>query len=103
MPTQDVLVKLISDLGSLGFIFWLVHRTTTQTIPRLAKNFEDAVERQRIDFKEQAEKYRESFMELIREQRAQFFEELQREREFNEQHLRNILGTVQEQPHGRPR
>ncbi len=48
--TPAVLLELVSALGPMGFVFWIFHRTTTVTIPRLAKQFEDAVEQSRKDY-----------------------------------------------------
>jgi hypothetical protein len=65
-----MVIQLIGDLGSLGFILYLVHRTTTHTIPRLADAYIAAEDRLRQDFKE-----------MLRIQRADFTEALERERQ----------------------
>lgn len=52
MDSANVMVDLIAALGPMGFVFWLVWRTTSHTIPRLAQRFEEGMERQRQDFKE---------------------------------------------------
>ena len=99
-------VELVGQLGALGFIFWLVHRTTTHTIPRLAKGFEEATKEQRQDFAKMVEAQRQDFnsiseaqrdqcMEMIRDQRNQFFEELQREREFSKAHVDQISAAIE--------
>lgn len=69
-PTLDLLSQLISALGPMGFVMWLVWRTTNHTIPALAKSFEDSVERQRADFRAS-----------LTEQRADFLAALERERQ----------------------
>lgn len=103
----NVMLQLVSNLGAIGFIFWLVHRTTTHTIPRLAKGFEDAtaeqrkdfkemLENQRQDFKEQSDKQRDSCMSMVREQRTQFTEELARERSFSKEHIDRVTQAIKE-------
>jgi len=59
MDPTKVMVELVSALGPMGFVFWLVWRTTSHTIPRLAQSFEEAVEKQRQDFKELLLKFQE--------------------------------------------
>jgi hypothetical protein len=68
--SYDLMVQLVSALGPMGFVMWLVWRTTNHTIPRLAKNFEEALDRERADFKS-----------IITDQREDFRRELDRERE----------------------
>ena len=68
-PGSQLMMELLQALGPMGFIFWLVHRTTTHTVPRLAKSFEEGIDKQRIDFKELAKQQHESFERmLIRQQ-----------------------------------
>ena len=80
----DTLLNLISDLGALGFILWLVHRTTTHTVPRLARSFEDAVERQR-----------QTFIEELRIVRGEFKDEIKTEREFFGSQIERLTGAVE--------
>jgi glutathionylspermidine synthase len=82
---SSMLVQLIGDLGSLGFILWLVHRTTTHTIPRLAKEFAEATEKLRQDFKE-----------ILQAQREDFRRELEREREINGKQTERIIEAIRE-------
>jgi hypothetical protein len=69
-PALDVMTQLVSALGPMGFVMWLVWRTTNHTIPRLAKSFEDAIDRQRGEFRE-----------TLTEQRADFMSSIDRERQ----------------------
>jgi len=64
-----MLLQLVGDLGSLGFILWLVHRTTTHTIPRLAKEYMTGEERLREDFKSILNQQREDFMKALERER----------------------------------
>jgi len=83
-PSLDMLSQLISALGPMGFVMWLVWRTTNHTIPRLAKGFEDAIERQRIDFKES-----------LKEMREGFFREMDRERETHTRRVDRFADAVE--------
>lgn len=69
---MGIWTQLIGDLGSLGFILYLVHRTTTHTIPRLAAEYMESEKRAREDFRE-----------ILKQQRSDFRTELEREREVN--------------------
>lgn len=60
VSTTSIMVDLISALGPMGFVFWLVWRTTSHTIPRLANDFRDGIEKQRQDFKEMLSKFQEN-------------------------------------------
>lgn len=62
-------VDIVSNLGAVGFILWLVWRTTNHTIPRLAKNFEDNIKDARTDFRETLNQQRIDFRESLRDQR----------------------------------
>jgi hypothetical protein len=70
---MSFVVELVSQLGSMGFILWLVWRTTNHTIPRLAKSFEDSTKEARNDFKEILALERGAFLEALKSERA-FFE-----------------------------
>lgn len=71
MGGTEILTQLLTALGPMGFVFWLVWRTTSHTIPRLARSFETGIEKQRQDFKEILTNYRES-------ERAHHEEEVER-------------------------
>jgi len=60
-----LLTQLISARGPTGFVMWLVWRTTNHTIPRLAKAFEDASDRQRQDFREMLQQQRSDFERIL--------------------------------------
>ncbi len=79
----STIVQLIGDLGALGFILYLVHRTTTHTIPRLADQYLKAEEIARQDFKE-----------ILSQQREDFRAELERERQINGQQTERIIDTM---------
>lgn len=107
----NIFVELIGNLGAMGFIFWLVHRTTTHTIPRLAENFEQASKEQREDFRKILESQREDFkmqidtqraacMEMVRQARDQFGDEMKREREFHKEQLERYIGALREAENG---
>jgi hypothetical protein len=82
----DLLTSLVSALGPMGFVMWLVYRTTNHTIPRLAKNFEEALDRQRMDFKE-----------IISNQRADFARELERERDISKDQMARVFKSIENQ------
>lgn len=76
----QLFVSLISDFGALGFVFWMTWRNTNYTIPRLAKQFENAINQQRNDFKE------------MQTQFINFFhKELETERRVKEIHVTNMI------------
>lgn len=61
----NLLTQLVSALGPMGFVMWLVHRTTTVTIPRLAKSFEEALDRERADYKAALAEQRSDLLRLV--------------------------------------
>jgi hypothetical protein len=65
-------LDLFSNLGAVGFIFWLTWRTTNHTIPRLAKSFEESIQVTREDFKSILKQQREDFRAIL-EQNREFF------------------------------
>jgi hypothetical protein len=75
---HQFLVSLIGDLGALGFILWITHRLTTHTIPRLAKQFEEATEKQRQDFREALKEQRVMFEARARREEEIFTHSLDR-------------------------
>ena len=85
MSSPEVLTQLISALGPMGFVMWLVWRTTHHTIPRLAKSFEDASDRQREDFKE-----------MFNLQRHDFERILQREQEIRQIQIDAIMTAIRD-------
>lgn len=83
-PSLDLMTQLVSALGPMGFVMWLVYRTTHYTIPRLAKGFEEAIDRQRNDFKE-----------IVAEQRQDFLREMGREREVHTEQMDRLASAVE--------
>lgn len=63
-----VLTQLVGALGPVGFVMWMVWRNTNYTIPRLAKSFENATDRQRQDFKEMFNQQRGDFERILTRQ-----------------------------------
>lgn len=90
--STDILMELITALGPMGFVMWLVHRTTTHTIPRLAKSFEDNIRNQRDDFKEMMTQQRSDYERLHVQQRADFERMTQR---LQESHIAQIDKVVE--------
>lgn len=78
-------VTLIGDLGSLGFILYLVHRTTTHTIPRLAAEYMQSEQRLREDFKI-----------ILTEQRGDFLGALDRERQIQSDQTDRIIQAIRD-------
>ena len=91
-----MLVQLLSSFGTFGFVLWLVHRTTTVTIPRLADENSARQEQQRSDFLEAQRVSREDFRGALLEQREAFQRELEREREVHGGHVESIVRSIRE-------
>lgn len=62
---SGMMMELVQVLGPMGFVMWLVHRTTTHTTPKMAKSFEEVIERQRADFKDMLAQQRKDYERLI--------------------------------------
>jgi hypothetical protein len=90
----SIIVDLVSNLGSMGFILYLVHRTTTHTIPRLARENHDVEKCQREDFLRAQEQTRADFREALTEQREAFQREMAREREIHGAHVERLLEEI---------
>lgn len=84
-PLTSLIAEAIKVLGPMGFILWLVHRNTTHTIPRLAKDYMDSQDKARQDFKE-----------ILVDQRETFIREMQREREVHGQSVDSIVDSIKE-------
>jgi hypothetical protein len=91
-----MLVQLISSFGTFGFVLWLVHRTTTVTIPRLARENAERQTEQRSDFLEAQRVSREDFRAALLEQREAFRGELEREREVHGEHMGSLVEAIRE-------
>lgn len=83
MDSSELVTQLISAFGPMGFVMWLVWRTTNHTIPRLAQSFEAAIERQRQDFGS-----------MIQQQRMDFERMILREQEIHKEHVDRLVGLV---------
>lgn len=70
MENYDVMFNLVSNLGALGFIFWLVWRTTNHTIPRLAEDFKNGLKEARDDYRATAKQQRDDLCKFFAEQLA---------------------------------
>lgn len=80
-PDGQLMMNLVGNLGALGFIFWLVWRTTNHTIPRLAESFEKGITEQRKDHKEEMDRARADYLQALVQQRSDFCAQLERERQ----------------------
>ena len=105
MENPQLIVSLVTDLGAFGFILWLIQRTFSHTIPRLAKDFQDAVAAMQVAFEKSTDKQREDFREIVLLQRKDFERVLQREQEIHAvqtdkivQALENLAGKISNVP-----
>jgi len=78
-PETGMYINLFSNLGALTFILWLVWRTTNHTIPRLAKSFEDGLEKARLEYRETLAQQRQDFRDILCEQRDFFADRIESE------------------------
>ena len=62
---SGIMVELISALGPMGFVMWMVYRMTNTTIPRLAQDFKEAVDSHREDYKRIHDNDREFYKEQL--------------------------------------
>ena len=85
MGSPELLTQLVSALGPMGFVMWLVWRTTNHTIPRLAQAFEEAIERQRTDFKA-----------MMKEQRDDLHRFLEREQDTHMKQTDKMVKAIEE-------
>lgn len=90
------MVELVSSLGTFGFVLWLVHRTTTHTIPRLAAENAARQEQQREDFLGAQNQTRDDFRAALTEQRGDFKQEMEREREVHGGHIDQVISAIRE-------
>ena len=68
----NLILELVGNLGAIGIVLWLVVRTTNHTIPRLAKQYEDGLEKQRSDSKDQNDKAAKVFETSLEKQREDY-------------------------------
>lgn len=97
MPDDfSFIIDLVGNLGALGFIFWLVWRTTNHTIPRLASSFEDALKLQREDFKVVTAQERQDFHNHVVSHRDFFAAQMERERQVNSQQIDKLVEALKD-------
>jgi hypothetical protein len=97
IPSEFNLVfELINSLGPVGFIFWLVWRTTNRTIPRIVKNNEERIKDQRDDFLRESKIMREDFISVMSQQRDFFKEQIEREREIYQGQTTQVVDALKE-------
>jgi hypothetical protein len=82
-PEINFIFELVTNLGAIGFIFWMAWRTNNVTIPRIVKNSEDAIKLQRDDF-----------LSATKEQREFFKIQVEREREISQMQSTKIVETI---------
>jgi hypothetical protein len=87
-------VELMKLFGPMGFIMWLVWRTTNHTIPRLANAFETAVGRLQESYIDQSDKQRADFKEVIQQQRSDFREIIEREQEAHAKQTDRLVEAI---------
>jgi hypothetical protein len=77
MDNANFILELVGNFGSLGVIIWLVVRTQNNTIPRLAKSFEEASEKARVAFIDDMKLARIDFKDALKSQREDFIRALE--------------------------
>lgn len=82
---SEIMVDVVSNLGALGIVLWLIVRFSNHTIPRLAKKFEEALSEARADFKEALANQRADFFKFAEEQRDFFDTRIEAEHDKMEQ------------------
>jgi hypothetical protein len=87
-------VEIISNLGALGFILWLVWRTTNHTIPRLAESFEKGIKEAREDHRVSLDQQRQDFRESLGESREFYAKQLETQRLHNDKFLETIRESL---------
>lgn len=66
------IIELVGGISAFGLLAWLVRRTFTHTIPRLAADFKEAMDRLLSFARDELKATREEFRQEQREQRADF-------------------------------
>ena len=83
MPSASTIADATEIAGYLivlGLVAWLVRRVFTYTIPRLAKDFRDTLEKQQELFAMVLTKQQDLFQKALDQQRTDFRESLAAER-----------------------
>jgi len=80
---EDVfrVVEIIGGASALSLLAWLVRRTFTHTIPRLADDFKASLATVTNFFKEELTASRNAFREELKEQRSDFQDSMRQLRE----------------------
>ncbi len=107
-PTWDVgtIVQTAGGVSAFGLVAWLLKRVFTHTIPRLAKDFKQALDAQAAVLTEELRnqrslhereysQQREDFRAELQQQRNDFKDEMAREREFFAQQLQRLSTAVE--------
>lgn len=91
MQDYGVIMDVVGNVGALGIVFWLVHRTFSHTIPRLSKDFTAAIKEARDDFKEALRTQSTDFHGSLRYQQDYLAAQVAQERE----HTTKIIAAFQ--------
>jgi hypothetical protein len=70
MTSFSEFFPLVSNLGAVGLIFWLVWRSTNTTLPKMAANFEKSLRDERCDFRTMLQEQRDDLLKVISEHTA---------------------------------
>lgn len=84
--------------GAFGLVVWVVQRVFKYTIPRLALDFRQALERQQESYREDLRETRDAFREELRAERANLQALIATEREGRERiaaRLEQLIAMVE--------
>lgn len=79
----DLIVKVISEVGSVGILLWLVHRTYSDTLPKITERFEKALNKLQESFENHVNRERDDFKSMLEQQRSDFERIISREQEIH--------------------
>lgn len=79
--STEIILNLVGGLGTFGVVVWLVYHTFTKTIPRLAKDFKEALTQTRDDFRDSLKQERDDFRASLDEHRDFFKSQITAEHE----------------------
>ena len=65
----EIWLGVAVNLSAFGLMAWLVRHTFTKTIPRLATDFREMLEGQRVTFREELRDTRDVFRDELKEER----------------------------------
>jgi len=69
MQEYSALVDIIGNIGALGFVLVLFWHTTSHTIPKLTRSFEESTKTARQDFRDMLKTQRDDFREMLKDHR----------------------------------